>query len=427
MNYINLCSPKTLITIIALWAPQYTLTNNQVTPKTITIANMTLSEKVGQLMMVNFHGETANATALKLIQDLKIGGIIYYNWANGLTNPEQVQRLSIDLQRLASHTHLKIPLLIAVDQEGGKVERCPITKFPGNQALGLTNNPELAKTSAQIIGQELKALNINTNLAPVVDINSNPLNPVINSRSFGDTPELVAIFGAQALAGYHTVGIITTLKHFPGHGDTITDSHLDLPVVNKSLAELQAIELYPFTQLANQTDMIMTAHILVPALDPNYCTTLSRKTLIYLREKINFQGVIITDSLVMAGVLKQTNQSVAEAAIQALIAGHDIVLLGGRQLMGAFLNKELTLADIQHVQQAIIHAVKSGRISETQIDQAVERVLTLKQKYLTLTPSLANLTNCIDTLEHRALAVEISTNANNNTKFKLIANPGAQL
>ncbi|HLB94412.1 MAG TPA: glycoside hydrolase family 3 N-terminal domain-containing protein [Candidatus Babeliales bacterium] len=354
------------------------------TIKTPIVADLTLAEKVGQLMLVSFRGEIANLDAHQLIQELYIGGIIYYNWANNLTNLEQIRKLGADLQQLAGQTRLKIPLLIAVDQEGGKVARCPLTKSPGNQALGLTNNPELAKNSAHITGRELKALNINTNLAPVVDINSNPQNPVIGSRSFGDTPEIVTTFGAQALAGYHTAGVITTLKHFPGHGDTSADSHLDLPVVHKALAELQTTELYPFAQLTNQTDMIMTAHILVPALDPDYCATLSRKTLNYLRAKIGFNGVIITDSLVMAGVLKQVDQSVAEAAIQALRAGHDIILLGGAQLHGCNIIKELTVTDILAVQQAIIQAVKTNRISEAQIDLSVQRVLNLKQKYLSL-------------------------------------------
>lgn len=388
MNYIKarLASLLMIIAILLLSAkPALTswINNPQNSPKTFIVTNLTLPEKVGQLMMVSFHGEVANTKAQRLIQELHIGGIIYYNWANGLTTLEQVQKLSTGIQKLAHQTRSKVPLLIAVDQEGGRVVRCPITEFPGNQALGLTNRPELAEVSARTIGTELAAIGVNTNLAPVVDINSNSLNPIIGSRSFGDTADIVTTFGRQALQGYHTAGIITTLKHFPGHGDTNTDSHLDLPVVHKSLQELQITELYPFAQLASQTDLIMTAHILAPALDPNYCTTLSRKTINYLRAQLNFQGIIITDSLVMAGVLKQVDQSVAEAAIQALSAGHDIVLLGGAQLHGTSITNELTLTDLKQIQQAIIQAVLSGRIPETQIDQSVQRILNLKQKYLT--------------------------------------------
>jgi beta-N-acetylhexosaminidase len=388
MNYPKARLINILVTIALLSAKSILASwpnNSQNNPNTLTVIDLTLPEKVGQLMMVSFRGEIANHDAQQLIQELYIGGIIYYNWANNLSTLEQIQKLSTGLQQLTLQTRLKIPLLIAADQEGGKVARCPITNFPGNQALGITNHPALARASAYTIGTELLAIGVNTNLAPVVDINSNPQNPVIGSRSFGDTPELITTFGAQALSGYHAAGIITTLKHFPGHGDTSIDSHLDLPVINKTLKELQAVELVPFTQLASQTDMIMTAHILVPALDPEYCTTLSHNTLNYLRNKISFNGVIITDSLIMAGVLKQVDQSITEAAIRALIAGHDIILLGGAQLHGVNITKELTLTDIKQIQQAIIQAVKSGRISETQIDQSVQRILNLKQKYLPAT------------------------------------------
>src|SRR3990167_8258890 len=377
---------------------------------TTQLADMTLSEKIGQLLMVHFRGTTANAAARCAVQELAVGGIIYYNWANDLSNPAQVQALGADLQQLAQQTRHKIPLLIAADQEGGLVERCPITKFPGNKALGLTQQPALAAASAQAIGSELAVLNVNTNLAPVVDVN-NPGNPVIGIRAFGDQPELVTTYAQAALQGYHTAGMITTLKHFPGHGDTLTDSHYDQPVVNKTLAELEKVDLYPFAQLAAQTDMIMTAHINVPALDPAHCSTLSRKTLDYLRQQIGFQGVVITDSLVMAGVLKPFDGVVAEAAIQALAAGHDLVLLGGAQLHGADITKELTLADVAQIKEAIMAAVESGRLSLTQIDQSVSRVLKLKQQYFTQVPQRAQLENLINTPAHQALAVEIAQTA----------------
>ena len=409
MNYTKSHTIKFSITIAFLLTSQFVHTTGQLKPKTISVTDMTLPEKIGQLMMVHFHGIEANAEAYKLVQDISIGGMIYYNWANSLTTPEQVQKLSIGLQQLTKATRLQIPLLIAADQEGGRVARCPGTKFPGNQALGLTNHPELAEASALVIGTELAAMGVNTNLAPVIDINSNPLNPVIGSRSFGDTPDIVTTFGAQALQGYHAAGIITTLKHFPGHGDTNTDSHLDLPVVNKSLQELQVTELYPFAQLAHQTDLIMTAHILVPALDPDYCTTISRKTINYLRHELGFNGVIITDSLVMAGILKQVDQSVAEAAIQALIAGHDIILLGGAQLHGTSITRELTLTDLLQIHQAIILAVQSGIIPEAQINQSVQRILKLKAKYLDQQPTQTNnLGDQVNTSEHQALALQIS-------------------
>jgi beta-N-acetylhexosaminidase len=305
---------------------------------------MSLEEKVGQLLMVHFHGEFANEDARSLIQDAKVGGIIYYNWSNGLSSPEQVQALSAGLQKLARESRASIPLFIAVDQEGGVVARLNngFTVFPGNKALGMTGDPNLAEASALAMGQELQAVGVNMNFAPVVDVNINPRNPVIGIRSFSDNPETVVAFGKRALQGYNRAQIIATLKYFPGHGDVEVDSHEDLPIVNKPIEELEQVELLPFARLASSADTIMTAHILVPALDAENCSTLSEKTLSYLKTTLGFQGVIITDSLVMEGVLKKC-RTVDEAAIQALNAGCDILLLGGKQLVGGHTNLELSV------------------------------------------------------------------------------------
>ena len=342
-----------------------------------------IEEKVGQLLIAHFHGEEANRESCKLIKEIRVGGIIYYKWANGLTSPEQVSKLSSGLQQQAAENSINIPLFIAVDQEGGRVARLThgFTQFPGNQALGITKDPSSAESSALTMGKEMHAVGININLAPVVDISNNPKNPVIGDRSFGDTAEIVMTFGEKALTGYHKAGIITTLKHFPGHGDVDVDSHQDLPVIHKSMEQLEKLELMPFAKLATQTDAIMTAHLLVPAFDPKHCSTLSSKTLCYLREVIGFEGVIISDSLVMQGVLK-TCSSVDEAAIQAFNAGCDLLILGGKQLVGANLNVELSVQDIQHIHQSLVNAVKSGRIQEERLNQAVERILKLKEKYL---------------------------------------------
>ncbi|MFS8563271.1 MAG: hypothetical protein LVR00_02645 [Rhabdochlamydiaceae bacterium] len=202
---------------------------------------LSLEEKVGQLLMVHFQGEVANEDARVLIQDMKAGSIIYYNWSNGLTSPEQVKTLSEGLQKLAKANQTPIPLLIATDQEGGRVCRLTqgFTVFPGNKALAMTGDPTLAEEAAFVMGRELKAVGVNMNLAPVIDVNINPQNPVIGTRSFGDDPKIVAAFGKKALSGYRRAGIIATLKHFPGHGDTAIDSHEALPVVTKEIGELK--------------------------------------------------------------------------------------------------------------------------------------------------------------------------------------------
>ena len=354
------------------------------------ISDLTLEEKVGQLLMVHFCGELANDDAKMLIQEVKVGGIVYYNWANGLTSVDQVKTLSASLQTIAKTTRKAIPLLIAADQEGRRVSRLKpnaqaptserqFTAFPDNETVAATKDPSLATKYAFAIGEEMREVGINMNLAPVVDVNCNPKNPIIGSRSFGNDPEIVTTFGKQALLGYKKAGVLSTLKHFPGHGDVTVDSHHDLPVVEKTLQELERMELKPFAQLATEADSIMTAHLLVPALDCEKCSTLSERTLSYLRNTIGFSGVIISDSLVMQGVLKQTG-SVSEAAIQALQAGCDILLLGGRQLVEGKQPLELSASDIQQIHKDIITAVKGGRVQEKRVDEAVQKILKMKSR-----------------------------------------------
>lgn len=339
---------------------------------------LSLEEKVGQLLMVHFNGETDNEDAKTLIQKAHVGGIIYYNWANGLHSPSQVKQLSKSLQTLAQQNLHPIPLLIAVDQEGGRVARLRegFTKVPSNQELAATNRQSIEQYAA-IVGKELLSVGININLAPVIDINSNPNNPVIGNRSFASTPQDVIDCAKLALKGYHSAGIATTLKHFPGHGDVEIDSHYDLPRIKKSREELKQNELLPFIQLAADTDAIMTAHLLVDALDPVNCTTLSRDSLDFLRKEANFQGVIVSDSLVMEGLLK-TCSSLEEAAIRSFNAGCDIILLGGKQLIGDKKGFEISVDDVLRIHQAFVNAVKEGRISELRVNQSVNRILALK-------------------------------------------------
>ena len=374
-----------------------------------TASTLSLEEKVGQLLMVHFQGEVANEEARILIQDVKVGGIIYYNWSNGLHLPQQVQNLSFSLQKLTEKNQNPISLLIATDQEGGIVSRLTngFTKFPGNRALGESGDLNLAKAAALAMGRELQVVGINMNLSPVVDVNSNPRNPIIGIRSFAQTPETVVAFAEKVLDGYRQAEIIATLKHFPGHGDTEIDSHEDLPIVRKSIEELEKVELLPFRQLSRIAPVIMTAHLLVPALDADHCSTLSLKTLSYLRNKMGFQGVIITDSLVMQGVLKRY-QTVDEAAIRALDAGCDILLLGGKQLIGEH-DVELTVDDVKRIHSSLVKAVQENRISEERLNQAVDRVLALKKRYIVSKTEQESLDQLVNTLAHRQIAQEIAS------------------
>lgn len=377
------------------------------------LKDLSIEEKVGQMMMVHFNGEVANDEAKILVQQVHAGAIIYYNWANGLHSPLQVQQLSNGLQKLASSSSTQIPLLIATDQEGGVVIRLNrgFTSFPGNCALGNTNHPELAEPYAIAMAEELRAVGINMNLAPVVDINNNPLNPIIGVRAFGSSPEQVTRLGASTLKGYRASNVATTLKHFPGHGDVTADSHGDLPILNKSFQQLNNFELIPFRQLAASADAIMTAHLLVPSIDPTHCATLSSKILEgILRNDIGFQGVIISDSLIMEGVLKNAG-SIENAAVQSIQAGCDMLIFGGRQLIGNRQGFELTTEDIVRIHQHLVDAVRSGTIAEKNIDASVERILALKKKYRlsrTAEPNEADIAKDVQTKSHVVLAKKVA-------------------
>ncbi len=349
----------------------------------LLVDEMNLEQKIGQLLMTYFEGEEINEHAQRLICEMHVGGIIYYERANILRDPVSVQRLSNDLQNF-SGKQIDIPLFIAVDQEGGVVAQLKngFTISPGNEALGRTHQPSLAYAAAKVTGSELKAVGINLNFSPVIDVNSNPKNPVIGTRSFSHDPKVVTRFGRQAIKGYLDSGIIPCCKHFPGHGDTHIDSHSSLPVVNKSFSDLCEEELYPFLQLFEATPMIMTAHVLYPSLDSTNCATLSKSCLKdLLRDKWGYKGILITDSLTMKGVAKGSGD-IVEVAICAFEAGNDILLIGdwfphNPKMIEPHVKTCLS------VYKGLLEAVRGGRITEERVDQSVQRILNLKTRVAT--------------------------------------------
>lgn len=375
------------------------------------LQDLSLEAKVGQLLLVHFHGHQPNHDAQVLIEKAHVGGFIYYTWANELSSPAQVQALSLGLQDLAKkHSH--VPLFIATDQEGGVVSRLKkgFTIFPGNYAVAQTKQPDLAYIVAFVMGQEMRAVGINMNLAPVVDVNANPLNPVIGTRAFGQRPEQVIEFAQKALEGYHKASMITVLKHFPGHGDVTVDSHHSLPTIFKTREELDRMELLPFRQLAPQTDAIMTAHLLVPALDSERCATLSPYVVDkLLRKEMKFKGVILTDSLMMQGLLNDC-PCLEEAAIHSLNAGHDLILLGGRLLSSCQEGKEITVAEVLAIHQAIVQAVNQGRLSKDRLDASVQKILDLKSAYQVgeETLSFSPIERYVRTPLHQQLAEKVA-------------------
>ncbi|WP_410785711.1 glycoside hydrolase family 3 N-terminal domain-containing protein [Kribbella sp. C-35] len=343
-----------------------------------TLRRMTLEQKVGQLFVCYAYGPAADtadarntslygvATPAEVVAKFNLGGVIYFTWTDSTKDPQQIARLSNGLQQ-ASITNTGIPLQISTDQEYGSVVRVgpPATQFPGGMALGATRSAAFARAAGGIAGRELKALGITTDFAPDADVNMNPLNPVIGVRSASSDPALAAEIVAAQVKGYQRDGrIVSTAKHFPGHGDTETDSHVGIPEIHHTREEWTRIDLPPF-QAAIRAGIksIMTAHIVVPALDPSGDpATLSRPILTgILRQQLRFDGVVITDSLGMKGVRDKYGD--AEIPLRAIEAGVDQLLMP---------------VDPGLAYNSVLDAVRAGRISEARIDESVTRILALK-------------------------------------------------
>jgi len=333
------------------------------------LKGMSLRQKIGQMVMCGFPGPETDANIEKLIKEHHLGGVIFFR--KNMKNPKQVAELSAKLQSFAAEKGDDLPLLVSIDQEGGMVTRIEegIALMPGNMSIGATRDADAAYDTAAISGRELRAMGINVNFAPDVDVNNNPLNPVIGVRSYGEDPQLVADLGIAAVRGYEASGVAATIKHFPGHGDTAADSHYDLPVVPHDLDRLQSVELVPFKQAIQEgVDLVMSAHVIFPALEQGGLpSTLSSKVMDgFLRKELGFEGVISTDCMEMKAIAD--HYGVDKGAVMAVEAGVDLVLVSH------------TYAHQITALEALYEAVESGRISEARIDESVERILKLKRK-----------------------------------------------
>ncbi|MGH3648475.1 MAG: glycoside hydrolase family 3 protein, partial [Micromonosporaceae bacterium] len=350
-----------------------------------TLRRMTLEEKVGQLFVMVAYGNHATEPAAadkatnranygvdtpkQIIDKYAPGGLIYFTWSHNLEGPQQVATLSNGVQAAATGraSRAATPLLIAIDQEHGVILRLepPVTMFPGAMPLGAGREESYAYRAAEVTGTELRALGINQNYAPVADVNVNALNPVIGVRSFSSDPALAARLTAAQVEGFQRgSGMIATTKHFPGHGDTDTDSHTGIPIIDHTRTEWEQIDAPPFqAAIRSGADMIMTAHILVPALDPALDpATLSKPILTgILREQLGFSGVIVTDALNMQGVRDKYGDD--RVPVLALKAGADMLLMP-------------PLMDVAY--DAVLQAVRDGELSEDRIDQSLRRILALK-------------------------------------------------
>jgi beta-N-acetylhexosaminidase len=328
------------------------------------VKSMTLAQKVGQLLVPTVPGLTAADGGAALIRRYHVGGVIYFG--PNVRDAAQVAALSAGLQQAARRQPPHLPLLIGTDQEGGIVSRLAgvTTVFPGQMAAGATRDPALIRAQDQATGAGLRALGINLDYAPVADVNVDPANPVIGLRSFGADPALVASLTAAAVNGFHRAGEVTVAKHFPGHGDTGVDSHTGLPVIHHTLRQWWTIDAPPFqAAIRAGVDEIMIGHIEVPALDDSgQPASLSRKVVTgLLRDRLGYQGVIVTDSLQMGGVLQ--GHTPAQVAVQAVQAGCDQLLMPG---------------DPGVAYHAVLRAAQRGQISLAQLDASVARVVNLK-------------------------------------------------
>ncbi|MBO0778864.1 MAG: glycoside hydrolase family 3 C-terminal domain-containing protein [Ktedonobacteraceae bacterium] len=332
---------------------------------------MSLEEQIGQVISVGFHGLAPTPEIIDLIQKHFVGNVILFT--RNIHSPQQVSELTQTLQRIARDAGHRHPLLISVDQENGMVRRLEegVPAFPGNMALSAIDDEQLVYEVARATGHNLYVLGINTNLAPVLDINSNPNNPAIGVRSFGEDPQQVARFAAAAVKGYRASGIVAALKHFPGHGDTPADPHLSLPVIPRSLEQLEELELVPFRAgIAAGTESVMVSHMYMPGLmQQSIPTTVSREVVTdLLRKRLGFEGMVTTDCMEMKAVSDTIGTE--RAAVMALQAGVDMVLIShsySRQI-GSI--------------EAIKAAIADGGLSPEVVRLAAEHVLRLKARRL---------------------------------------------
>ncbi|WP_288841294.1 beta-N-acetylhexosaminidase [uncultured Deefgea sp.] len=351
----------------------------------IAVSHAQLREQIGQLLMVGFDGLVVNPEIENLIRQQRIGGIILFR--RNIDTPAQVAALCQQLQMINAQVS-DLPLLIGIDQEGGMVMRIEegVTPMPSAMAYARAatspaqqaNAIEACQALHQIAADELRQMGININFAPCLDINNNRANPVIGIRSFGEDAATVTQYGLAALRGIHAAGIAATAKHFPGHGDTATDSHYALPLVAHDLARLNAVELVPFkAAIAAGVDAVMTAHVVFAAIEPDTTlpATLSRKVLSgLLRQQLGFGGLIITDCLEMDAIAARPRVSdcpgaagSVQGAVQAIAAGADIALVSHTYL------RQVAAVD------ALLEAVEKGYINVDQIQQSLDRITLLKK------------------------------------------------
>jgi len=329
---------------------------------------------IGQLLIGSFPATTIPAELRSLAREFQLGGVILF--ARNIEAPEQVAELAHDVQSLAT----EMPLWVSVDQEGGRVARlrAPFTEWPPMAVLGRSGDPGLASRFAAALAAELTAVGITLDYAPVLDIHTNPKNPVIGDRALADDAALVGTLGAAIVRGLQDNGVAACGKHFPGHGDTSVDSHDDLPLVEHPPDRIRRVECVPFREaIRADVAFIMTAHLLVPSLDEDKPATLSPRIVRgLLREELDYDGVILSDDLEMEALAK--TYTAPEAAVEAIAAGCDGVLVCRARAQNRSQDIEAQAA----VLEALVHAVEDGHIPYKRLEDALSRHRRAKERFL---------------------------------------------
>jgi len=332
------------------------------------INEMSLEEKLGQLLLIGIEGKEIDDNTIHNIEENHIGGFIFY--ARNIDNKEQVIKFISDLNN--KNKLNKVPLFLSIDEEGGKVSRLSkiYLNLTDTAELGEKDDETLSYGYGQIQGLKLNSLGLNMNFAPVLDIDSNPANPIIGPRALGSNADIVSRHGLKIIDGLRSVNVIPVAKHFPGHGDTEIDSHLQLPSIDKTVEQLEELEFVPFKKaVAHDVEMIMVAHIVYLKIDENNPATLSPRIIEgILRENLEYKGVIISDDMTMGAITQNFN--IEDAALRFLQSGGDIILVGHGIENPSKILKRLTLA------------VEDNELSIEEIDDKLHRILELKGKYI---------------------------------------------
>jgi beta-N-acetylhexosaminidase len=328
------------------------------------VDRMSLGQMVGQMFMISMGGTQPDYYINKMIRERNIGGVLLFG--HNMESEAQTEALTGSLQELSMRTEPSIPLFIAVDHEGGEISRAPwVAPQPTAVRVGARGDPAHARAIAEEMGRELLRAGVNTDLAPVVDTG---FGAAIGMRSFGEEPELVAEMGAAAVEGFEAAGVVSAAKHFPNHGAASTDSHNSLPVVNHDLATLRTYDLPPFeAAIEAGVPMVMVGHLVYPAIDSGRPASLSPEAIGMLRGELDFDKVVVTDDLAMAGA--KGGGPPARAAVEAVKAGADLLIISSppQQQADAY--------------EAVVAAVESGEIPRERIEASVGRILKVKEDY----------------------------------------------